>query len=181
MYDFHKIPTQVPIDLEALSGGVYILPGGVYIICLLRRSGLIFTELRDFYPSPGLGATIFNFLNVKRIRPQDFALERSYGLLCLLIIHLNDPFSPAKAGERVNNDFRILHPAKGVKKPLKIKLVEVARKARYCHSHRANIYSFSFYRDSGKLYLKLPDHPKFEMGTISENEWFLKNTFYNQK
>jgi hypothetical protein len=37
-------------------------------------------------------------------------------------------------------------------------------------------WKLAVFRDGGKVYLKLPDAPKFEMAATSETEWFLKVT-----
>jgi hypothetical protein len=37
-------------------------------------------------------------------------------------------------------------------------------------------WKLAVFRDGGKVYLKLPDVPKFEMAATSETEWFLKVT-----
>jgi hypothetical protein len=37
-------------------------------------------------------------------------------------------------------------------------------------------WKMAVFRDGGKVYLKLPDQPKFEMTSVSETEWFLKVT-----
>jgi hypothetical protein len=39
-----------------------------------------------------------------------------------------------------------------------------------------NKWHMTVLRDSGKVYLKLPDQPGFEMAAVSENEWFLRTT-----
>jgi hypothetical protein len=44
---------------------------------------------------PGSGTAFFNFFNIKWIRRQHFALQCSYSLFGLLILHLNDSFPPA--------------------------------------------------------------------------------------
>jgi len=45
---------------------------------------------------PGPWTTFFSFLNIKRIRPQYFALQRGHSLFCLIVLlHLNDSLSLA--------------------------------------------------------------------------------------
>jgi hypothetical protein len=39
-------------------------------------------------------------------------------------------------------------------------------------------WHMTVYRDAGKLYLKLPDQPKFEMAATAENEWFLRTMIW---
>src|SRR5580692_1196090 len=94
--------------------------------------------------SLGFWTAFLNFFDIERIGCQYLTLQSSHRLFCLIFpAHLDNPFSLAKARERVDDDSCIIHPAKRVKKPLKIKLIKMPGKTGYCHSHKTNIACFS--------------------------------------
>jgi hypothetical protein len=62
-----------------------------------------------------------------------------------------------------------------MKMPVEIKLEDAQIEPLLGHYGNAD-WNLKIFREGGKTYIQLPEQPKFEMGAISETEWFLKIT-----